>query len=434
MENKELLDAFFARCESLQGPPYNYAGGRSGESLALAQQRGVDCSGMIDVSLRDMGLREFGGTARLASSLMGRQPYRSDGWYLRGTVLVNDDVGADWDNSHAAVVSDAENQLVVHSRRPDGVVSHEHHAETNKLANYKWAGYLLPLGVDLDPHYFPGWFAPPELLAIYMSTVARDEFGLPEVLPVMCSMAELPDAWVPGPLAFHEIPGYSHTVNDGPLGFFQQDPGAGWGSREQIMDPDYALRAFCRRATDMRPHQEPQGAAELGEWCASVQHPAGQSRYLYAPHYSRALTLIEHGRRLVTPYHVENYGLTFAEINFAAAGHRDQIAAYIAAVALANVGVKSFVATEDNIQTMVTKLWPVPVGLYRIIVVGKAAFDLLPEDHTQYVYYPPRLEKSDYCEAVGQDYAETVGRLAVVLEEVSPGVGQDFLNRMAIKV
>ena len=200
------------------------------------------------------------------------------------------------------------------------------------------------------------------------------------------------------------------------------------------MDPDYALRAFCRRAADMRPHQEPQDAAEIGEWCVSIQPPAGQSRYLYAPHYSRALKLIEQGRRLVAPYRVENDGLTFAEINFAAAGHKDQIAAYVASVALANAGVKCFVATEDNIPTMVTKLWPVPVGLYRIIVVGKAALDLLPEAHVQYVYFPPRPEESDYYGAVGQDYADTVGRLAAVLDKVSPGVGQDFINRMAIRL
>jgi hypothetical protein len=429
-----LLDDFIVRCESLKGPPYNYAGGRSGESLALAQQRGVDCSGMIDVSLRDLGLPDPGGTVRIANNLIGRQPYRSDAWYLRGTVLVNDDVGPDWDDSHAAVISDADNQLVYHSRRPDGVVSHEHHAETNELANYTWAGYLPQLGVDLDPHFFPGWFAPPELLAIYMATVARDEFGLPEVLPVMCSMAMLPDAWVPGGGAFHDIPGYSYIVNHDSLGFFQQRPTAGWGRPEQIMDPNYALRAFCRRAEEMRPISEPRDAADLGEWCASVQRQAQQSRYLYAPHYSRALQLIEQGNKLVAPPYRGDDGLTFAEINFAAAGYPDQIAAYVAAVALAQPGVKSFVATEDNIQTMVTKLWSVPVGLYRIVVVGRAAFDLLPEDHVQHVYFPPRPEKSDYYGAVGQDYADTVRRLAVVLDRVGAGIGQDFMNRMAVKV
>ena len=56
-----LLDDFFIRCESLKGPPYNYGGGRNGESLALAQRQGADCSGMIDVSLRDIGLPDLGG-------------------------------------------------------------------------------------------------------------------------------------------------------------------------------------------------------------------------------------------------------------------------------------------------------------------------------------------------------------------------------------
>jgi hypothetical protein len=431
-----LLNDFFVRCEALKGPPYNYTGGRNGENLTLAQQRGVDCSGMIDVALRDMRLLDPGGTVGIANSLVGRQPYRSDGWYLRGTVLVNDDVGPDWDNSHAAIICDAENQLVVHSKRPDGVVSHEHHAETNEQANYKWVGYLPQLGVEFDPHYFPGWFAPPALLAIFMATIAREEFGLPENLPVMCSMAELTDVWLPSALAFHEVPGYSHAIHYDSLGFFQQRPSAGWGAQEQITDPHYALRAFCSHATQMRPRVEPQEPAEFGEWCASVQRPAEESRYLYAPHYGRALQLIEQGRNLVAPYRSKTEdGLGFAEVNFAAAGHMgDPIAAYIAAVALAHVGVKSFVATEDNIRAMVTKLWPVPVGLYRIIVVGEPAFDLLPQDHTRYVYYPPRPEESDYYGAVGRDYNDTIMKMAVVLNSVHSGVGQDFIDRMAIRI
>jgi len=432
-EELSLLDDFFVRCESLKGPSYNYGGGRNGESLALAQQQGVDCSGMIDVSLRDMGLPDLGGTVRISNSLLGRQPYRSDGWYPRGTVLVNDDAQPGRDESHVAVVHEAENQLVIHSRRLEGVVDHQHHAESNEQANYEWVGYLPQLGVDVDPLSFPGWFAHPALVAVYMATVARDEFALPEVLPVMCSMAELAGSWEPGPVAIHEVPGYSYAVDHDSLGFFQQRPAAGWGRPEQIMDPEYALRAFCRRAANLRPNEEPQDAAGLGEWCANVQRPHEEYRRRYAAQHGRALQLKEQGRTLLTP-HRPNRGLVFSEVNFAAAGYADQIAAYVAAVALANIWVKSFVATEDNISTMDAALWPEPLGRYRIVVVGRRALDLLPKDRAQHVYYPPRPDESNYYGAAGLDYDDTIKRLALVLDRLYLGVGHDFARRMDVGV
>jgi hypothetical protein len=429
-----LLDDFFARCESLKGPPYNIGGGRNGESLALAQQRGVDCSGMIDVSLRDMGLPYSGNTLTISNRLLGRQPYRSDGWYPRGTVLVNDDFHPGRDRSHVAVVHDAEKQLIINSRRPDGVVDHEHHAESDEHANYIWVGYLPQLGVDLDPRYFPGWFAHPALVAVYMASVARNEFSLPEVLPVMCSIAELADAWVPSPVAINEVPGYSYAVDHDSLGFFQQRPAAGWGQPEQVMDPEYALRAFCRAAANLRPDPEPRDATGLGEWCANVQRPSREYRHRYAAQHGRALQLIEQGRRLLTPPR-PNKGIRFAEVNFAAAGYADQIAAYVAAAALANIWVKSFVATEDNIKMMDAALWPEPIGHHHIVVVGRQALDLLPKDRARHVYYPPRPDESSYYGAVGLDYGDTIKRLALVLDRLFYlDVGHDFIERMEFRV
>jgi hypothetical protein len=164
-----LLDDHFLRCESLEGPPYNYAGGRGGESLALAQQRGVDWSGMMDVSREDLRLLDSGGIVRIANEVIGRQPYRSDGWYLWGTVLVNGDVGPNWDDSHAAVVSDADNQLVF--TPVDWMTCLATSTTLNQIGKrtLKWASYLPQLGVDFDPHCFPSWFAPAELLIIHVA-------------------------------------------------------------------------------------------------------------------------------------------------------------------------------------------------------------------------------------------------------------------------
>ena len=61
-----LLDGFLRLCEGLYGPGYKYTGRRNGESYEYCQQYGGDCSGMLDVCCREMGITDPGGTGSIS--------------------------------------------------------------------------------------------------------------------------------------------------------------------------------------------------------------------------------------------------------------------------------------------------------------------------------------------------------------------------------
>ena len=437
------LDEFLELFRGLAGPPYRYTGGRRGETYEYCRRHGADCSGAIDVCFRKMGLPDPGGTMGISKALVARQPYRPDGWYPRGTIIINDNAaGWDWgDNSHVGVICDAEAQTIINSRLPDGVAAHEHHAETHQWARYKWTGYLPWLGADVDPRYFPGWFVHPALLAIFFATVARDDYELPEVLPVMCSLVELRSMWAPGNLAFCEVPGYREPLDVDSYGPFQQRPSQGWGTVDEVSDMTYALRAFCAEAANIRPAPELADAESLGEWIASVQRPREDQRRLYALEYNRARELIEEGRALI-PLHspslpgseLKPNELVFSPINFAVATREDAIAAHTAAATLASRGIESFVVTRVNIPALEADVWNTPPGYHRMIVVGRAAYDLLHHRSQDRVFYPPQPNKSGYYGAVGEGHWDTVKRLARVLDTIDKGAGKDFEKRLAMTV
>lgn len=351
--------------------------------------------------------------------------------------MVNDDAaGWDrWDNSHVGVIHNADEQTLIHSRLPDGVAANEHHAETHRWARYRWTGYLPWLGTDINPHNFPGWFVHPALLAIFFATVAREDYALPEVLPVMCSLVELRGMWIPGYPTFRETPGYWEPLDADAYGPFQQRPSQGWGTVKEVREMDHALRAFCAEAARTRPAPEPTEPESLGEWISSIQHPREDLRHLYALEYDRARELIEEGRALIprpAPSLRESGSnrLALSLINFAAATFADAIAAHVAAITLANRGIESFVATRSNIPALEAEARNMPPGC-RMIVVGKYACDLL--HHRDRVFYPPRPGKAGYYGAVGKDYDDTVKRLARVLDSIDKGAGKDFENRMALR-
>lgn len=82
------------------------------------------------------------------------------------------------------------------------------------------------------------------------------------------------------------------------LGWFQQRPAAGWGTPEQITDPEYALAAFLDAAWDAGPPggpPYPEDAASLGEWIANVQRPREDLRYKYGTpeNHGWAVSLLE---------------------------------------------------------------------------------------------------------------------------------------------
>jgi len=98
---------------------------------------------------------------------------------------------------------------------------------------------------------YPGDLANPEDVARWMAEVARDEYGLPGILPVMTSCVELTAAWT-APGDVKSVPGYLGAVDYDSLGYFQQRSSQGWGYPAQLTDADYALRAFCREAAKLK--------------------------------------------------------------------------------------------------------------------------------------------------------------------------------------
>jgi hypothetical protein len=128
---------------------------------------------------------------------------------------------------------------------------------------------------------YPGDLANPEAVASWMAEVAKNEYGLPGILPVMTSCVELTDAWT-SPGDVKNVPGYLGAVDFDSLGYFQQRPSQGWGTPEQLTDADYALRAFCRAAAKLKDwewNENTTDAAVLGRWCQEVQRSGVPDAY-----------------------------------------------------------------------------------------------------------------------------------------------------------
>jgi hypothetical protein len=105
-----------------------------------------------------------------------------------------------------------------------------------------------------------------------------------------------------------------------------------------------------------------------------------------------------------------------------------------------------------NIAALDEAEFPIPVGESRFIVVGKSAFDMLPEHTQQFVFYPAQPDKSDYLGAIGAEVVvdpvqntvksplrDTEDKLAEILNLLMPfqggrvgqlGAGDEFLMRI----
>ncbi len=145
-----------------------------------------------------------------------------------------------------------------------------------------------------DPMKYPGDLADPDVVARWMARVAYEEYGLPPVLPVMCSYVELTGAWT-GPGDVKTVPGYLGAVDYDSLGYFQQRPSQGWGTPSQLTDADYALRKFCSVAYENSGgtwNKDQTGTQILGEWCQAVQRSAFPNAYRDKG-YPAAMKLIE---------------------------------------------------------------------------------------------------------------------------------------------
>ena len=118
--------------------------------------------------------------------------------------------------------------------------------------------------------------------------------------------------------------------------------------------------------------------------------------------------------------------MTFAQASFACGTHQDARVAYIAAFVLARYNIESSVATALNVGELDEEVWSTPVGTYRCIIVGKAAFDLLSQRSQEWVFFPPVPAESDYWGAVGDNVPDTLARMANLLQRIRGGTGSEF--------
>ena len=219
----------------------------------VLSERGANCwtslnAVMLEVS-RDEGLGydSLFGTTAGQEYLVLKQPYRDDVLDFRGMSAISKDYDGSQDKSHVGVTFDhAGRFLHCHDSGWNAGMTLD---ENSEVANQRWLrnwpgwdGYLYVgawplLGVDLDPEgvddaakasggtlrrLHPMWYAHPALLAMYFAHVAR-LYGLPEEMPVACSMREIgPSAWTPGDLLWREVYGWSSRVDHNSLGPFQQ--------------------------------------------------------------------------------------------------------------------------------------------------------------------------------------------------------------------
>lgn len=264
------LDDLLVEGRNIIGAPYAWWGGGElehgapeymgeGYGPGYVRANGVNCSGILNWLRQWVSLGPVGGTLAYGEFLDPRADYDPSRWYPVGTVCVQRYIEG-VSEGHMGIVSNA-NQLMLQSDAYYGVNELKTAAAQHGYSPFDWAGWMpgMPNG-----DYLPGWTASqgvagypgdeatPQQTAAWMGRVAEHIYGLPAELPVMCSLVELTQGWT-GPGDVKDVAGYLYAVDYDSLGWFQQRPAAGWGTPEQITDPEYALAAFLDAAWDAGP-------------------------------------------------------------------------------------------------------------------------------------------------------------------------------------
>lgn len=278
---------------------YGWYGYSDCPPVSHVQSTGVMCSDLINFALQWNNLPAVGGTAAWASAVEDWDYFDVNAAKQPGMIAVKG-YASDWAQGHIALYV-SEHQLIQSINYP-GVT-----AAYDDYTTYQWAqcdfdymGYIP--GVDYsgsggdggkvsDPDVYPGDCADPVPVARWMAHIAKSEYGIPGILPVMTSCVEMTAAWT-GPGCVYNIPGYSYAVDHDSLGYFQQRPSMGWGTPAQLQDADYALRAFLNEAVKYKGDYDENDPYSLGEWCQAVQRSGVPDAY-YNKGYPMAKELLK---------------------------------------------------------------------------------------------------------------------------------------------
>jgi hypothetical protein len=307
------LDDMIVAGRSVIGTTYGWWGGgaleaaepmfmEDGYSAEYVRATSINCAGLINwMAEQGGGLRSElkGGTYHYGNLIYPWEVFDPSRWYPVGSVPVQR-YREGVSEGHVGMIC-RPNQLMLQSDTQNGVNELKTAAEQHEYTPFDWIGWLPgvpaadglpgPLGGTLlaGVEGYPGDTATPEETAAWMGRVAKEIYGLPPELPVMCSLVELSQAWS-GPGDVKDVPGYLYAVDHDSLGWFQQRPSQGWGTPEQLTDAEYALAKFLDAALKAEPSPRPTDAEGLGAWIQSVQVSAFPDRY--SRQYDRARALL----------------------------------------------------------------------------------------------------------------------------------------------
>lgn len=285
------------------GPPFYIDSGNY--SYSYINRWGANCSGFTNLPLWWVGLKAVGGTLAWGDLLLASgnwyERYQSGKLYPTGTFLLQQYGEGPGGEGHIAVVVDGPTGRIAQSDSYSGLNMNKTAEQQNYYTPWGYAAFhpnLIPPEAGGNPtkvlgkYDYPGDCADPAPVARWMARIAHDKYGLPPVLPVMTSYVEMTAAWT-SPGCVYNIPGYWNATDYDSLGYFQQRPSAGWGTPDEIRDATYALHKFLEVAAGWKGDFDEGNPDELGEWCANVQRPRDNLRYLYtAKGYEPAIKLI----------------------------------------------------------------------------------------------------------------------------------------------
>jgi len=254
-----------------------------GADVDYVFDNGINCSGLLNWMQDQIGFDNKGGTLHYGNIIDPWENFDPSRWYPVGTLCVDQFTG---DSEGHVVMITRPNQLCLQATVPGGVNENLTPAQQHQWTPFEWAGWLpgipaadgLPGWGNGGVDGYPGDTATPIATARWMARVAERIYGLPGILPVMTSCVELTDAWT-SEGDVKDVPGYLYSVDHDSYGWFQQRPSQGWGTREQILDPEYALSKFLDAALREKPEPVPVNPEGLGDWCQAVQRSGVPEAY-----------------------------------------------------------------------------------------------------------------------------------------------------------
>lgn len=322
----------------------------------------VNCSGLIN-AMRNMSTGDaseaIGGTLAYGDYVTGNWDYFDPSrWYKVGTLLLEPFGGGS--EGHIVILSHP-GQWVLQANTArgcdEGVQAWYQHQWTPFTYAFWMPGFpssdTYPGGADgstLSVAGYPGDVGTWQGWADWMTRVAREVYGLPGILPVLCSVEEWRGvSYSDESMDMSQIAGFNYAVDFDSILWFQQRlvyyPNDNASS-------ELALRYFLDRALETAPSGPPYPTDKdsICEWIYNIQNSGDPS--WWAEHWDRAYQLAgpePNAGPTPTPPPKEDV-LVFEPYNFVAPSGEGSERAYAwaAGAALNSFGKQTLTITDDQ--------------------------------------------------------------------------------------